>query len=73
MSELRPCPYCGNKAEYYPEDDGQASAIYCEECPLGVEESGASYPALAYVWNSLPRDDGLTIKDAYKVVAPNEE
>lgn len=49
------CPYCDNEATYVNGSDGQADAIYCNECPLGVEHVGMSYNALAVVWNGIPR------------------
>jgi len=54
-NELLCCPYCGNEAEYIKGSNTQADAIYCKECPLGVEYAGMSYSALALVWNGLPR------------------
>lgn len=53
--ELLSCPYCGNEPEYIEGTVAQADAIYCKECPLGVEHHGMSYEALATVWNGLPR------------------
>ncbi len=55
LNDLLCCPYCRNEAEYFEGTNGQADAIYCKECPLGVEQSGMSYTALALVWNGLPR------------------
>lgn len=52
---LAACPYCGSAAMHYPQDDGQANAIYCTNCPLGVEDSRLDFSALAIVWNNLPR------------------
>lgn len=50
------CPYCGNKAEYLHGSNNQADAIYCTECPLGVEHSGMSFGALATIWNTLTKE-----------------
>ena len=55
LSALLCCPYCGNDPEYIEGNIAQADAIYCKECPLGVEHHGMSYEALATVWNGLPR------------------
>lgn len=55
MGKIKSCPYCGSNGEYYPDSDGQSAAIYCENCPLGVEHSGMSFEKLATVWNNLPR------------------
>lgn len=55
LEEIDNCPYCENEATYFPETNEQASAIYCNECPLGVEYSGMSYECLVAVWNRLPR------------------
>ena len=52
---IKPCPYCQNEAKHYPETHSQANAIYCTECPLGVEQAGMSDEALMMVWNNLPR------------------
>ena len=56
LTQLLCCPYCENEAEYIEGNVAQADAIYCKECPLGVEHSGMSYEALAMVWNGLPRE-----------------
>lgn len=52
---LAACPYCGSAAVHYPQNDGQANAIYCTNCPLGVEDNRLDFAALAMVWNNLPR------------------
>lgn len=52
---LDACPYCSSAAVHYPQNDGQASAIYCVNCPLGVEDNKLNFDALAMVWNNLPR------------------
>lgn len=52
---LAACPYCGSAAVHYPQNDGQANAIYCTNCPLGVEDNRLDFAALAIVWNNLPR------------------
>lgn len=54
--ELLNCPYCGNNAEYCEGNNTQADAIYCSECPLGVEHDGMSFKMLVLVWNNLPRN-----------------
>ena len=55
--ELNPCPYCYSEAKYYANSESQTGAIYCTECPLGVEHSDMSYTELAKVWNNLPRKE----------------
>ena len=52
---IKPCPNCRNEAKHYPDSNSQANAIYCNECPLGVESAGMSDAALFMVWNNLPR------------------
>lgn len=52
---LLPCPNCGGAADHYPNSDGQANAIYCQHCPVGVEDSRMTDFELVSVWNSLPR------------------
>ena len=63
MKELLNCPYCGGKASYFAESDSQAHAIYCDDCPLGVEDNRMSFEDLAWIWNLLPRinhpEDGV--------------
>ena len=54
-ARLAACPYCGSAAVHYPQNDGQANAIYCTNCPLGVEDNRLDFMALAMVWNNLPR------------------
>jgi hypothetical protein len=40
MSELKPCPFCGGKAEYI-EDDGNHHYAECEDC--GTSRGGFAY------------------------------
>lgn len=56
LNDLLCCSYCGNQAEYLRGGDNQADAIYCTECPLGVEHSGMSFEALATIWNTLTKE-----------------
>jgi len=56
---IKSCPNCEATASYFPEDDNQAAAIYCDTCPLGVEKAGASFVELATTWNSLARKQCL--------------
>ena len=53
--ELLPCPLCDSTAAYLMGTDSQADAIYCDNCALGVEESGKSYDSLKEMWNNIPR------------------
>ena len=54
--DLLPCPYCGKRAEYWDgEDNSHADAIFCSNCPVGVEFDGMSYKDLRRVWNGMPR------------------
>ena len=50
---LFPCVNCGGIAYHYPESDYQANAIYCEQCPLGVEDCNMTDEELFSVWNKL--------------------
>ncbi|MFK5950941.1 MAG: hypothetical protein QM500_19490 [Methylococcales bacterium] len=52
---LLSCPGCESEAEYHQGSDSQADAIYCTQCPLGVEHSGMKYSELLLIWNNLPR------------------
>lgn len=52
---LLPCPHCLGEPEYLEDSNYQAAAIYCTDCPLGLEWAGMSYEDLSKIWNSLPR------------------
>lgn len=53
QSDIKPCVNCGSRADHYPESDGQANAIYCSECPLGVEWSNMDDNELLAIWNGI--------------------
>ena len=56
--ELKPCPYCGNRAEYWNGDpDGsQGVFVFCEECGLrGPLTMDMTKAAAVAAWNALPR------------------
>jgi len=37
--KLKPCPFCGyNEFDIFDNCDSQATAIYCKNCPGGVED-----------------------------------
>lgn len=49
---LQPCPFCGStNITEYPQSDSQASAIYCDDCPCGVEDSDKPMEELRELWN----------------------
>lgn len=51
-AELLPCPYCGCKDLDVIEGNlGQAPAIYCNDCPAGVEDNTISVDKLKKYWN----------------------
>ncbi|HHE64885.1 MAG TPA: hypothetical protein ENL09_02575 [Bacteroidetes bacterium] len=37
------------------EDGGLDLAIYCSQCPLGVEDNSMKMSELEEIWNDLPR------------------
>lgn len=51
MSELKPCPFCGGKAEQY------VSLSYSIERSVGCTECGAD--AVGSDWNTRPIEDAL--------------
>jgi len=55
--KIKKCPNCEGKAKYYPNSDSQTAAIYCVDCPLGVEDTNMSREELVKIWNNLPRRD----------------
>ena len=69
---LLPCPYCGGEAQHYPDTDGQANAIYCKTCPVGVEHAGMPDDELARIWNGLPRTDKEVLTDSYVQCVPDK-
>lgn len=60
MSELRPCAFCGStNMTIIPESDSQCQAIYCDDCPGGVEDNNLPMDILMNVWNSRPIEKEL--------------
>ena len=61
MIELKPCPFCGcHELDVYEESDLQPTAIYCQECPAGVEHTGIDIEILADSWNKrVPPNERL--------------
>jgi len=52
IEEIQPCPFCGSKnVSEYPGSDMQAPAIYCDECPAGLEDTNKSIEELKELWN----------------------
>lgn len=47
------CPICGNEDfEEYEGNDNQVAAIYCIECPYGVEDSTKTLQELRKIHNT---------------------
>ena len=59
MADLKPCPFCGGKAEYTDDynRDGTGHCVYCTDCGAGTAiMTGATPPqqlkAMVYAnWN----------------------
>lgn len=50
MSELKPCPFCGGKAEIITLMGVNAKYIQCENCRISTEVSGEE-KILIELWN----------------------
>ena len=59
MTQLKPCPFCGNKV--YAELEQQTRWICCPNCEQGIEGDADCITANALVelWNSRPAEDKL--------------
>lgn len=73
MSELLPCPWCGDKATFrYDADPCYPVSIadsHVEPCPLGFHELQISYPTeeiAAEAWNTRAPDPRITQLEADK-------
>ena len=52
-ADLLPCPFCGCKDfDVFKGDSGQVTAIYCKDCPAGVEDSTITLEKLKLYWNT---------------------
>jgi predicted nucleic-acid-binding Zn-ribbon protein len=52
MKNLLYCPLCGStKFTEYENSDYQVTAIYCDHCPYGVEDSTKSIKELRLIHN----------------------
>jgi Lar family restriction alleviation protein len=52
MEELKPCPYCGGKAEYDNCDNGTGQWIECDDCGAMLKVPySTSYERLFSMWN----------------------
>ncbi len=52
-TKLIPCPLCGrDKFDTYDGTDSQATAIYCQTCPYGVEDSILTLEELIEIHNT---------------------
>jgi len=48
-----PCPFCGSiDLDFFNGTDSQATAIYCNNCAAGVEDSSKNLEELGSNWNS---------------------
>jgi hypothetical protein len=52
---LEPCPNCGAPCTAHEPTDRQVAAVYCTQCPLGLEDNGKTVAKLTTVWNGIPR------------------
>jgi transcription elongation factor Elf1 len=51
-NELLPCPFCGcKKFDCIADSDSHAAAIYCKECPAGVQHVECTEQQITDAWN----------------------
>lgn len=52
MFELHACRFCGSdQIEEFEGDDEQVTAIYCIDCPAGLEDNYVTLDELRVIWN----------------------
>ena len=50
--KMLPCPFCGSEnIEEYPNNHYQATAVYCKDCPAGLEDNKKTVDELKILWN----------------------
>ena len=74
MSELKPCPFCGEKPEYA--EGGTITSVWCNEC--GYEFAYASIRGdLSWIesWNYRPIENKLhtALKKAMEILLTDDE
>jgi len=48
-----PCPFCGStEVEFFENSHNQATAIYCKNCPAGLEDNTKSVDELRDIWDT---------------------
>lgn len=57
MSELKPCPFCGNETIYDVAIETNRAAVRCTKCGHGI--NGAPPEAVYKLWNTRPIEDAL--------------
>jgi hypothetical protein len=51
---LLPCPFCGggNLYKFKKNIDSQKTAIYCDDCPSGMEDNRLTWEEMVRAWNT---------------------
>lgn len=56
MEELKNCPLCGGRANFYR--FAHKNVIYCNKCGLKLEQSYGSKNDIYKAWNSRIKEEG---------------
>ena len=43
-NDLKPCPFCGNKAEIYADDDFGFALVSCDKCDVSLCNEDSDIP-----------------------------
>jgi Lar family restriction alleviation protein len=54
LGKLKPCPFCGSERLKLHQD---SVAIYCKDCPGGVEDWEIGIEELIKAWNTRLNED----------------
>lgn len=50
---MLPCPFCGSKdIDIIKESDYWRNAIWCKDCPAGIEDCDKTLDELTTLWNT---------------------
>jgi len=58
MSEMKPCPFCGNQASFTGGENHRCNLVYCEDCHIETDCYPTSAEAVT-AWNTRPEEERL--------------